>query len=664
MVRKYLLQTVFLFFLSFICQATNYIVSNAGDYSINGLYKEQPFLVNGKHVYIQTSFYGKYIAYDGSKWVIGSGSYQYPYGNYWNTSSADTPPLTGWTYYGGTFGVPVLTIEPPTLMYSRDKFVEHYTNNGATKDTIQILYNKLEGDIFSGSNGDDFISNGKIQIAHVPAGMSAAILRRSDSTLLFYLKGMAFSHVNADDVINLTLRFKPEAFAGNDTVNMVGAYQTDLQVNFREAFTVGSSNSDYATLKEAEAGVTSFDILELAAETFTESINTFKLLVIIGKGADKTIVQAHEQKGVAAGRVFTFNYSPDTTYIKNITVRHGYLYGSRDASNGAGIECNTPLEMYSCQVSDNVYKILSNGSGTGAGIRANALKLYDCLISNNHLSNVDGYGQVWGGGLFCGNMLLVNTTVTGNYSSDVGAGIYGYDATLINCTVTNNTSNAGGAGMHVMGTNTSIMNSIISGNTAINQNCADLSRGSGTLNVSHSIISKAAVFKSAYSGSAYTPTGDVFNGTVESMIAGDPKLGILTDNGGATYTYALLEGSAAIDKSAAIPLTPYTDQRGYAAIGQRDVGAFEFGAVPSVTTAAVSGTASAGILIYPNPSKGVFHIAGGKGIVSVSNVIGNNIVVRTIVNEEVDLSGLQPGIYLLTFTTDEHKSTVVKVVLE
>jgi len=666
MIKRHFVSAVFFFAFSFFLQATNYIVSGL-DYSMNGLYKQQSVLLNGKPVYVKTAA-RYYIAFNGTQWLIGYGDYNFPYQiSFVNASTADTPPLTQWTsiYGPSTMPMPVLAIEPPTLTYSRSKFVEHYTNNAGTNDTIQIAYNKVAGDEFSGIDGDNFISAGKVQVLNVPAGMTASIIRRSDSTLLFSIKGNALNHLNADDVNDLTVRFKPEAFVGNDTMHMIGAYQKNMQVDFREVFTVGSTGADYATIKEAEVGVTSYDILELAAETFTESnINISKSLVIIGQGADKTIVQAHEQKNMATGRVFNFYYSPDTTYIKGITVRHGYLTGNGGGNftNGAGIECNTPLEMYSCQISDNTCHIPSDASGVGAGIRANAVKLFDCLVSNNHLSNVTEFGQVWGGAIFTGSMYLVNTTVCGNYSSDVGGGLYAFNATLINCTVSGNTSNASGGGIHVEG-NTTIINSIMSGNTAVNQDAADLGRSTGTLNVSNSIIKKAAMAKSAY-GSSSTLSGPVFNGTVTNIITGDPMLEALANNGGPTYTFALSAGSAAIDNSASGSLTPDRDQRGYTAIGQRDVGAFEYGATAPVATSVNSSNPASLVRIYPNPSKGIFKIEGAKDNILVSNVAGGAIGGRMLENELLDLSDLQKGMYLLTVTLNENTTTVIKVVIE
>jgi hypothetical protein len=68
-----------------------------------------------------------------------------------------------------------------------------------------------------------------------------------------------------------------------------------------------------------------------------------------------------------------------------------------------------------------------------------------------------------------------------------------------------------------------------------------------------------------------------------NLIGGDPKLGLLANNGGPTDTRALFLGSPAIDAGAGQfngTLAPTTDQRGYGRNGTIDIGAFEFDGVP------------------------------------------------------------------------------------
>ncbi len=61
----------------------------------------------------------------------------------------------------------------------------------------------------------------------------------------------------------------------------------------------------------------------------------------------------------------------------------------------------------------------------------------------------------------------------------------------------------------------------------------------------------------------------------------DPDIGVLSDNGGDTFTHALLIGSAAIN-AGSTPGAPTIDQRGYTRVGATDIGAYEFAAGPII----------------------------------------------------------------------------------
>jgi MYXO-CTERM domain-containing protein len=76
-------------------------------------------------------------------------------------------------------------------------------------------------------------------------------------------------------------------------------------------------------------------------------------------------------------------------------------------------------------------------------------------------------------------------------------------------------------------------------------------------------------------------------------LTSDPQLGPLQNNGGPTWTHALLTGSPAID-AGATNLT--TDQRNYVrpAGAADDIGAYEYGAILAVTLASFDAQAQAG----------------------------------------------------------------------
>ena len=144
--------------------------------------------------------------------------------------------------------------------------------------------------------------------------------------------------------------------------------------------------------------------------------------------------------------------------------------------------------------------------------------------------------------------------------------------TLTNTTISGNTATADGGGIHIRDSSVGLANTLIAGNTASIR--PDCSFGVFT-SLGHNLIGDTT-------GCNFTPTtGDLVNV--------DPMIGLLQDNGGATFTHALLAGSPAVDAgNPTAPGTgeaacPQTDQRGVGRpadgdgdnIAICDIGAFE-----------------------------------------------------------------------------------------
>jgi hypothetical protein len=258
---------------------------------------------------------------------------------------------------------------------------------------------------------------------------------------------------------------------------------------------------------------------------------------------------------------------------------------------------------------------ISNGIGTsGGGIlsKSASLVVNDCVITGNHPN-----GE--GGGIFkqFGTLTMNRCTVSGNSAgstmvSGPGGGIANFDGnvTLNNCTVSNNTTNYLGGGLYsqggILSTTLSLVNCTITGNSAIgniastggiksgaytppsNPQPANVSLSSCTINnniggnisvskggISANLTLGNTIIRSGGSGATITASGGAtvtslgynmtddggggFLNQTGDRINTDPMLGPLQDNGGPTFTHALLPGSLAIDKGNT-NLT--TDQRG------------------------------------------------------------------------------------------------------
>ncbi|MBA4158072.1 MAG: CSLREA domain-containing protein [Gemmatimonadetes bacterium] len=158
-------------------------------------------------------------------------------------------------------------------------------------------------------------------------------------------------------------------------------------------------------------------------------------------------------------------------------------------------------------------------------------------------------------------LTIQNSTISGNTAGGAGGGIYKEIGTLLltipNSTVSGNTA-ADGGGVAFSFSPVDLSNSIHANNTG----------------------GDCKLFNTVTTDPGYNLVRDGSCISAATSRSGDPLLGPLTDNGGPTWTHALLHKSPAID---AIPFGSNgcgisTDQRGVERpqIGACDIGAFEF----------------------------------------------------------------------------------------
>ena len=231
--------------------------------------------------------------------------------------------------------------------------------------------------------------------------------------------------------------------------------------------------------------------------------------------------------------------------IADSTINHN---GAFDAG---GIGNDGPLTITNSTVSNNSasFKQL----GVGGGIRnSGPLTIVNCTLSGNHADTIGGIDN-------SGLLTVANSTLTGNFSYPDG--IQG--------------------GGHIRNLNGTLQIE----NTILNADSADAIFSNST-----SIVSLGYNLCSDSGGGLLTATGDQINT--------NPMLGPLQDNGGPTFTHALLTGSPAINAGNPnfVP-PPVYDQRGpgfdRVHNGRIDVGSFELlGTVIIVTTTADSGAGS------------------------------------------------------------------------
>ncbi|MBL0163912.1 MAG: hypothetical protein IPP82_09805 [Xanthomonadales bacterium] len=314
-------------------------------------------------------------------------------------------------------------------------------------------------------------------------------------------------------------------------------------------------------------------------------------IVILGQSAASTIIDANH-----VGSVFAIAQGRPAT-ISHVTIR-----GGNSPFSGGGIRNEGDLTLFRSIVENNTAHtygggidnfqgallvksstIRSNDAHEGGGIDTfgigNRVEILASTVSDNHAYQ--------GGGIYNDGdqLFVVNSTVSANTADDNGGGIYSRIATFIyNSTIVDNdadddhdqTGGSGGGIYAESGSRSLVVNSLIAANYAtgyVNENDCQ-----GILEVyGWNLFGDDGAFCS-FSGNGASSHGLITPSTI----------GPLQDNGGSTWTHALLPGSQAIDSTydnlgcVDENLTPLPDDQrgGSRPFGVRcDVGAYEYGAV-------------------------------------------------------------------------------------
>jgi hypothetical protein len=287
-----------------------------------------------------------------------------------------------------------------------------------------------------------------------------------------------------------------------------------------------------------------------------------------------------------------------TVVMRSSRVTACSAYGTQYAAGG-GIEAAYGVALYSTTVSYNS-AFAESGRAQGGGINATytAVTVTDSTITGNSAggstgsagggvyalgfsgitrSTIDHNAADQGGGWYCHSSFfqaaycsVENSTISGNIARDSGGGLMVSDArakvVIDNSTIADNTAQLGHVGGVLLTGTTdaeiTLQSSIFSNNSAA---AADLAPDLDT---------DLAEFPTVTGGDDLLMTV----GRIQPFraIIGDPLLAPLADNGGPTWTHALLPGSPAIDAGNNVADLA-TDQRGRTRVSgaAADIGAFE-----------------------------------------------------------------------------------------
>ncbi len=410
---------------------------------------------------------------------------------------------------------------------------------------------------------------------------------------------------------------------------VIGALLLSATNTLAGTITVTNGN-DHGTgsLRQAIHDASSGDTINFAPSITTVNLTTDELVIdknltVTGPFEHGLTVRRNTQS--LAFRIFHITSSTASVSIFRLTISNGSVLGGLGTDgNGGGIRSAGVLTLTDCTVSANqaAGTELIGGNGGGVLNEGGTMTITRCTISNNSARYSTGSSSDCasgsGGGILNypgGSLTVTNSTIKGNSClSDDGFGLCGGGGsgggiqnsgsmTITNCTISGNSGAATGAPtMYGGGVSNDGSLQIASSTIAYNSASSETAAFGGGISGFGSTGSNSSIIalNSAPTGPDFTGRGglqsmgyNIIGNNADAVISSqptdqigtaaapiDPLLGPLANNGGPTLTHALQSGSPAIDHGD--PAAPPEDQRGYGRVGVPDVGAFEFGGVPTI----------------------------------------------------------------------------------
>lgn len=432
-------------------------------------------------------------------------------------------------------GVTVNTNSPPELTYSAQNSIG-YKEKGTVKPssgptdngkltTVEIQdRGSYEGAISVTNAGEVTLNNA------MPIGTHAITLRATDDCKVF-------------KDTTLTLNVTNQKYNTND--NGAGS--------FREALTLAPPGSIVSFNPQDNDAGCSEGICTI--ELTSGSLYIDKDITVQGPGANVLILT----RAANAPSFPIISVAPGvTTRIKGMTITKGV------AANGGGIVNAGKTTLETMIVMNNTATIAGGGiSNTGT------LTLSNSIIDNNTAPQGAGIDN-------SGRITILSSTLENNLAFNNGGGIHsaGGPLLIVGSTLNSNSAMNGAGLMLVNGDGDIVTNSTFSGNKAINTgggitqqgigaltlrndtfsgNAASVRGGSGIYNQGvllafNTLIANGTKGECVSTGTFAVNTNNlVEDGSCYPLYRGDPKLGVLKNNGGATKTHQLLSGSVAIN---------------------------------------------------------------------------------------------------------------------
>jgi hypothetical protein len=343
-----------------------------------------------------------------------------------------------------------------------------------------------------------------------------------------------------------------------------------------------------------------------------------------------------------SGLTMEFGYTNDSSSpprnggcinsVGDVALNNVHVYGCRASSNSKQLVSGGAIYTIGSLTLDHSTLKYNHAQGTyspsaavgGGALAAHGAKISYSTIANNGVTAVRDIGTNTGGSvaggiaITGGSASVRNSTISFNSSGTAGGGIVFFGnsaapttvyATIINSTISNNKAVGGAVGGAYIGYTTAarIYNTTIAYNTAASSRivvgtstrtvAAGLGVASAAVDLESTLIAENSFASSQYDWSMDSQSTVIGHNNLihatESLVptgtltgaAGCPLLGPLRDNGGPTWTHALMSSSQGTDAGNQFGLDPFTgvpptvDQRGLSfdrvSGFQIDIGAYE-----------------------------------------------------------------------------------------
>ena len=160
-------------------------------------------------------------------------------------------------------------IEEPILNYSSTAFSEASANDGTISNSITVT---LINDVFSGPINIDYVAEKMVFIDNLPSGLTAEVIKTSNTNVTISLKGIASAHANTNDISNVEVFFTTYAFNEFYDYQVMNSAQA-LSIDFADpAVTSPGPSPGFFIPTDPEPEVTEDGIVYKPSEEETEVV--------------------------------------------------------------------------------------------------------------------------------------------------------------------------------------------------------------------------------------------------------------------------------------------------------------------------------------------------------------------------------------------------------